>query len=181
MRGLMILSDNCEDLEALGTRALLKRAGIDVDTVTVNQNKKITTAFGLTVEADFYKDDIDLVDYQFLIIPGGKYVSMIIEKETYIKTLIKAFDKSNKMIAAICAGPRFLGDLGLLENKHYTIFKGLEEARFKGTYESTEKVVRDGLIITGRGAGVTIDFSLEIINFVKSSEAAKQIKNSILL
>lgn len=180
MRGLLVLSNDCEDLEALGTRALIVRAGIDIDTVTINPSKQITTAFGLTVDVDFFKDEIKTSDYQFLVIPGGKYVSFIIDSDTYIKSLIQSFARDKKMIAAICAGPRFLGELGLLENKHYTIFKGLSNPDFKGVYEEAEKAVRDGLIITARGAGATIDFALEIISFVKSKETAKQIENSIL-
>ncbi len=180
MKGLLILSDFCEDLEALGTRALLKRAQIEIDTVTYNETKEITTAFGLNVKVDYHMDEVDLDDYGFLVIPGGKYVAMIIESDTRIKSLAKIFETEDKMIAAICAGPRFLGEMGILENKQYTIYKGLQEESYKGIYKEELKAVTDGKIITGRGAGATIEFALEIIAFVKSKDTAKQIKNSIL-
>lgn len=180
MRGLLVLSDFCEDMEALGTRALLKRAQIELDTVTYNEDKRITTAYGLTVMVDYHIDEIDLDDYDFLVIPGGKYVAMTIEHDTRIKSLAKIFETDDKMIAAICAGPRFLGEMGILENKKYTIYKGLQQESFNGTYMEDLKAVTDGKLITGRGAGATIEFALEIITFVKSKEDAKQIKNSIL-
>lgn len=105
MKGLMILSDYCEDTEALSTRALLKRAQIEIDTVTINSSKTITTGYGLTVLVDYHKDEVDLDDYDFLVVPGGKYVSMIIDQDTYIKSTVKAFEMDQKLVCAICAGP----------------------------------------------------------------------------
>ena len=179
MRGLLVLSDFCEDTEALSTRALLRRAGIEIDTVTINGSKSIQTAYGLEVSVDYHKDEIDLDDYQFLVIPGGKYVSLILEKDTYIKSLVAHFHLEQKMLAAICAGPRFLGEMGALKNKHYTMYPGLQEEKFSGVYEGDKKAVTDGLVITGRGAGATLDFALEIIQYIQGSEKAKQILKSI--
>ncbi|MBM7453943.1 4-methyl-5(b-hydroxyethyl)-thiazole monophosphate biosynthesis [Acholeplasma morum] len=181
MRGLMVLSDYCEDTEALSTRALLVRSGIHIDTVTINESKRITTAYGLEVKVDYHKDEIDLDDYQFLVIPGGKYVSMIIDKDTYIKSLSASFKLENKLIAAICAGPRFLGEMGLLKNTKYVIYPGLAEDTFEGFYQPHLKAVTDGLIITGRGAGCTVDFAYEIIKFIKGEAFAKSILKQIAL
>lgn len=179
MKGLLVLSDYCEDTEAISTRALLKRAGIKIDTVTINEDKIITTAFGLKVQVDYYKDDIDLDDYQFLVIPGGRYVSLIMEKDTYIKSLVAHFHLEQKMLAAICAGPRFLGEMGVLKNKQYTMYPGLNEDKYLGVFQGDKKAITDGLVITGRGAGATLDFSLEIIKFIKGVATTKEILKSI--
>ncbi|MDY0210813.1 MAG: DJ-1/PfpI family protein [Acholeplasma sp.] len=181
MRGLMVLSDDCEDTEALSTRALLKRAQIEIDTVTINESKEIKTAYGLEVKVDYHKDEIDLDDYQFLVIPGGKYVSMTIEKDTYIKSLSASFKLEGKLLCAICAGPRFLGEMGLLKGVKYVIYPGLDEKRFEGHYDSSSKALTDGLIITGRGAGCTTDFAYEIIKFIKGETFAKSILKQIAL
>lgn len=179
MKGLLVLSNYVEDTEALSTRALLIRAGIKVDTVTINESKTIETAYGLTVNVDYHKDEIDLDDYQFLIIPGGKYVGMIIDKDTYIKSLVAHFHLEQKMLSAICAGPRFLGEMGVLKDKHYTIYPSLEDSRFLGIHEPFKKAVTDGLVITGRGAGCTLDFALEIIEFVMGKNKRNEILKSI--
>lgn len=179
MKGLLILSDFCEDTEALSTRALLKRAQIDVDTVTINPNKMITTGYGLKVIVDYHKDEIDLDDYDFLIVPGGKYVALTIDHDTYIKSTVKAFEKNEKLICAICAGPRFLGVMGVLKNKHYTIYPGNQNDAFEGVYHSEKKAVTDGLVITARGAGATLDFAYEIIRYIKGEDAAKKILENI--
>ncbi len=179
MKGLMILSDYCEDTEALSTRALLKRAQIEIDTVTINPSKTITTGYGLTVLVDYHKDEVDLDDYDFLVVPGGKYVSMIIDQDTYIKSTVKAFEMDQKLVCAICAGPRFLGAMGILKNKHYTIYPGNQSEAFEGVYHPELKAVKDGLVITARGAGATLDFAYEIIQFIKGEEAAKKILQNI--
>lgn len=175
MKGLLILSDACEDTEALSTRALLKRAQIHVDTVTINPSKQITTAFGLQVLVDYHSDEIDLDDYDFLIVPGGRYVAQIIDHDTYIKSTVKAFERNQKLICAICAGPRFLGVMGVLKHKHYTIYPGNQNDAFEGVYHPELKAITDGLVITARGAGATIDFAYEIIKYIQGEEAAKKI------
>lgn len=179
MKGLLILSDHCEDTEALSTRALLKRAQIEVDTVTINPNKQIVTGYGLHVLVDYHKDDIDVDDYDFLIVPGGKYVAQIIDQDTYIKSTVKAFEMNQKLICAICAGPRFLGTMGVLKNKHYTIYPGNQNEAFGGVYHPELKAVTDGLVITARGAGATLDFAYEIIQFIQGEVAAKKILQNI--
>lgn len=179
MKGLLILSDFCEDTEALSTRALLKRAQIEVDTVTINPSKTITTAFGLTVLVDYHQDEIEFEDYDFLVVPGGKYVAQIIDHDTFIKSTVKAFERNQKLICAICAGPRFLGVMGVLKNKHYTIFPGNQNDAFEGVYHPESKALTDGLVITARGAGATLDFAYEIIRYIQGEEAAKKILQNI--
>ncbi len=179
MKGLLILSDFCEDTEALSTRALLKRAQIEVDTVTINPSKTITTAYGLTVLVDYHQDEIEFEDYDFLVVPGGKYVAQIIDHDTFIKSTVKAFERNQKLICAICAGPRFLGVMGILKNKHYTIFPGNQNDAFEGVYHPESKALTDGLVITARGAGATLDFAYEIIRYIQGEEAAKKILQNI--
>lgn len=179
MKGLMILSDFCEDTEALSTRALLKRAQIEIDTVTINPTKMITTGYGLQVVVDYHSDEIELDDYDFLVVPGGKYVAMTIDHDTYIKSTVMTFEKAEKLICAICAGPRFLGSMGVLKNKHYTIYPGNQNPAFEGVYHPELKVVTDGLVITARGAGATLDFAYEIIRYIQGEAAAKKILENI--
>ena len=99
---LLVLSHDVEDVEALGTRALLRRAGLDVITTTFQRSLSITTAFGLKVEVDAHVEDLDLSSFDMLLIPGGKYVKEtidlhdkinwgIIEKNKYSKNDLYTF------------------------------------------------------------------------------------------
>ena len=180
MKGLMIYSDNMEDGEALLTRDFLLRIGFKIDTVAYNK-KEIVTAFGLSVFADYKYDEISLNEYNFLIIPGGKYVGQIIDKSKHINDVIVNFYERKKIIAAICAAPRFLGKLGLLNDKKFTCFPSCEIDMPKGIYLPNEKAVTDGLIITGRSVGCVVEFCGEIITNLLSKEAFDKLKKDIVL
>lgn len=179
MKGLMLLHNNMEDVESIGTRAFLERAGINVVTATFNRDKRVHTYYGVTVEADLLYREVNPADYEFLIIPGGRYVVNVIKDDVNIKNLVKEFHKQNKLIAAICAGPMFLGALGLLENKQYTIFPGCERDTDKGVLTQDKKVVVDGNIITARSVAAVLEFSYEIIKHIKGNAVAEDFLKGI--
>ena len=177
---LLVLSHDVEDVEALGTRALLRRAGLDVITATFQRSLSITTAFGLKVEVDAHVDDLDLSSFDMLLIPGGKYVKETIDLHDKMQVLAKAFDALDKPIAAICAGPRFLGRAGILDGKMYTAFPGSEVDMPNGkSYLKEKKAYRDDHIITGRSAGSLYEFVYEIVSYLLSEEHAKALFKQI--
>lgn len=180
MKGLIVLSNNMEDVEALGTRALLRRAGLDVVGITFEKSLDITTAFGLHIKADQFGKDTHYDDYAFVVIPGGKYVAMTINADTEIQNIVKYFYQKEKLVAAICAGPRFLGRAGLLNGRTYTAFTGSEIDMPKGIYKPTLKAVRDQRIITARGAGAIYEFAYEIVNYLLGEDKAKGLLENIL-
>ena len=179
MKGLLILSNGCEDGEALFTTALLRRAGLDVDTVTFQHNKQIKTGYAQQVFADYVYKDIFIDDYEFLVIPGGKYVALDVEQDQDIKNLALNFKKRKKLIAAICAGPRFLGQAGLLEGVKFTSFPGTEKDMPKGIYLKDQKAVYDQGIITARSAGAIYEFTYEIVKQTLGEQHAIELLKSI--
>jgi protein deglycase len=179
MKGLLVLSHDVEDIEALGTRALLVRAGFEITTTTFQKDLSVTTAFGLQVKCDSHLDDIKLDEFDFLMIPGGKYVRETIDLHDKMQVLAKEFSSHKKLIAAICAGPRFLGRAGLLDDVHYTAFPGSEFDMPKGIYAPNEKALRDGLFITARGAGAVYEFVYEIVKYFYDEDKAKALMESI--
>ncbi len=180
MKGLLILSNFVEDMEALGTRDLLKRAGIEIVTATFETSLQIITSYGLHVKADDYAQNITIDGYDFLIIPGGPYVGKIVDQDRDIKELVREFYDQGKLVTAMCAGLRFIGQIGLLDGKHYTAFHGSNKDALKGYYHPEEKVVIDGRIITARGAGVIYDFAYEITKYLLSEEKAKEVQKNMM-
>jgi protein deglycase len=180
MKGLLVLSHHIEDGEALFTRALLKRAGLEVVTITYENTLDIETAFGLKVKADAFGHDVHLNDYDFVVVPGGKYVAKVVDHDIHIKELVKYFDAQKKLVAAICAGPRFLGQAGLLDGISYTAFTGSEIDMPKGHYLPHLKSVQDHHIITARGAGAVYEFAYEIVNYLLGEDQAKSLLKGIL-
>lgn len=179
MKGLMLLSNNMEDLEAIGTYALLERSGIQIETATFSRDKRVKAAYGTIIEADMYARQINYDEFDFLVIPGGKYVIETIATDNTVKSVIKGFSDKNKMVAAICAAPMFLGELGLLKDKEYTCFPGCENEAFQGTYLKDKKTHTSGNIITGRSAGAVHEFAAEIVKFVKGERASAKLLKDI--
>lgn len=180
MKGLIVFSHNMEDVESLATRALLVRAGFDMHSLTFEDTKEIKTAFHQEIKANFTMDEIDLDAYDFVVIPGGKYVSQVVDQDVNIKTLATHFYQKNKLVAAICAGPRFLGQAGLLDGKNFTAFTGSEVDMPKGNYMPDKKAVRDGNIITARGAGAVYEFAYEIVSYLQGQSKADALLKNIL-
>lgn len=178
-KGLMLFHDDMEDVEAIATRSLLRRNGFKIDSVSVSNTKSITMFYGTKVEADFLLDEININNYSFIIIPGGMYVKWNIKEDKVIKPLINEFYKNDKGIFAICAGPRFLGELNILKNITYTIFPGCERDYYGGNLTQDKKVVRDGNIITARSVGALFDFVSEIIKFYKGDNLKEEFLNKI--
>src|SRR5690554_2348675 len=158
MKGLIIFEDGMEDNEGISSRALLRRGAVEVNTVTTNLKKEVRTGYGLKVYVDYHIDEISLADYDFLIIPGGPYIASIYNKETKINEIIRHFYDNNKLIGAICAAPRLIGYMGLLDGLEFTCYPGVESDVKGGIYRPDLKVSHTGNILTARSSGAVIEF-----------------------
>ncbi len=175
MKILMVVTDGFEDIEAIGTLAILRRANLDVTFAAID-NDKATGRYGLVSSDMVNLNDVDIAEYDCLVIPGGpEYIAE--EKNPKFLAMIENFNSRGKFIAAICAGPTILGHLGLLKGKKYTCFTSMDED-FGGTYVDSY-AVRDGNIITGRSAAATIDFAFLIVSALCGEAHELKVKNSI--
>ena len=174
MRGLMILANGFEDTEALVTRDVLSRAGIHVITGAINEDLLVTSQYNLEVKCDIYLGKINLYDFDFLIIPGGRAVGAVLSKKMITKTVIDHFYENNKLICAICAAPALLGELGYLKNKEYICFKGFENPKYGGKL-SEDSVVVDGNIITARSMFYSTSFALAIVEKLLGNEKKEKV------
>lgn len=172
MKGLIILEDRVEDIEGIASRALLRRAGINVDTATTNLNKVIKTGYGVSVMVDYNLSDLDLEKYDFLIIPGGPYVAGMYEQETQIHQAARHFYERKKLIGAICAAPRIIGHLGYLENLEFTCYPGAQGGIKGGIYKPNQKVIVHERIITAKSPAYVTNFIYEIVAKVFDKDRA---------
>ena len=175
MKICAIMENGFEELEAIGTIALLKRSGIEVDLYSTTQdvvfgkhNIAITNVLPLkTCEEN---------NYDLLLLPGGPHYEAL-ENNPKVIELIQTFNYKKKPIAAICASPTILGKLGLLQNRNYTCFTSMNED-FAGTFVDTY-VVKDEHIITARSAAASIDFAFEIIEYLQGKDQRTKIEQQI--
>lgn len=172
------LADGFEEVEALAVVDLLRRASIDVITVSITNIKEVTGAHKITVITDTLINDIDLSFADLIFLPGGMPgTTNLSAKETLCSSLKNQLE-NKKRVAAICAAPSILGELNLLKGKRATCYPGFED-KLTGAEYTSEGVVTDGLITTARGMGFAIDLGLELIRILKDSETSDKIKNGI--
>ena len=176
----LFLADGFEEIEALYTLDLLRRANVDVLTVGVtgkvaNGSHKIPVVCDIDCASLPYNSDFDMI-----ILPGGMPGSTNLDKAECVEKYIKLALENDKLICAICAAPFILGKRGILKGKNATCFPGFEN-QLEGATVVDAGVVRDGNIITGRAMGSAHDFALTILEALQGKEAADRMRKTIIL
>ena len=177
MKGLIILVNGFEDVEALATIDVLKRSGIQIDTASLF-NKEVVTQSNHKIIVEKLLEEVNTKEYDFLILPGGKAVFNILDKQQIIDQLIDEFYNNNKLICAICAAPRLIAKRGYFNNLKFTIFPGCLDGEVLGT-NTNKGVVVEEKFITAKAMYYSIDFALEIIKKLQGKQQAKIIKKQI--
>jgi len=184
-KALVLLAEGFEDVEAVTPIDYLRRAGIEVTTVSISENLTVTSKWGGikmfagTTLTELTKQGTG--GYDAVILPGGMpgTTNLAASKET--GSLVKKMAAAGKTICAICAAPALvLAPLGLLAGKNFTCYPGMEEKVNDGKW-SDSRVVLDGNVITSRGAGTAGEFSAAIIEKLLDKAAAKKIADAVLL
>lgn len=175
----VLLADGFEEIEALTAVDLLRRAKVYVDTVSVKEEHMVLGAHGITVQADEVFDKVDFAEVDMVVLPGGLPGTTNLNDHAGVRQVVQDFVKQGKYVAAICAAPSILGEMGLLDGKRATSYPSFEET-LKGAMVLETSVVQDGNIITSRGMGTATDFALRLVEVLTDEEKAKEIANSIL-
>lgn len=173
------LAKGFEEVEALTIVDLLRRADLPVKTVSLERTLEVMGVHDVLVKADVLFSKVDYNDGKMIVLPGGQPgTSNLMEKEELMEK-IKEYDEQGKYIAAICAAPMILGELGLLTGKSATIYPGMENFLKAGLYKDIPVVV-DGNIITSQGPATAMAFALELINIIKGHDAQEEIRKQLL-
>ena len=176
----MLLGTGFEETEAIAPLDLLRRAGVDILTVGVN-GKTVYGSHKIGIEADITLSEMDLTDLEMIILPGGLGgVASVRACEQAMNALRFAWD-NGKLVAAICAGPTVLADLGITSGKQATCYPGCEDGMGDAVMVPDAAAVRDGRLITGTSAGCAIPFGLELIKALKGENEAERIRNQIVI
>lgn len=176
----LFLADGHEEIEALTPVDLLRRAGIEIATVSLNDTKTVTGAHNIKIEADLLMSDVDYDNADMLILPGGGPGTKALAANDELMGHVKDFVAAGRNVAAICAAPALtLGANGLLNGRNATCFPGMEE-HLIGANHCLDEAVIDGNIITSRGLGTAIPFALAIIAKLTDQETADKIGNMVV-
>lgn len=176
----MLLGTGFEETEAVAPLDLLRRAGVEILTVGLN-GKHIRGSHGIVIEADITIGEMDLTAMDMIILPGG--LGGVASARACPEALdaIRFGWENNKLLAAICAGPTVLADLGITDGKHATCFPSQQSFMGNAILEEGRAVVKDGRLITGTSAGCAIPFGLALIAALKGQEEADRIAAQIVI
>ena len=171
-RVLVPLPEGFEEIEAVTVVDLLRRAGVEVRTASL-AGTQVTGSHGIRIEADITIDAVDAADYDMIVLPGGMPGADHLKNDARVVSLLQRFASAGRYTAAICAAPGVLAHAGLLEGRTATSFPGfLRPDSAPGLQLTDAPVVVDGTVITSRGPGTAIEFSLALIELLVGRETA---------
>ena len=178
---LVPLAEGVEMIEALSVVDVFRRWGIDVDIAAVGIDLKVTSSHGVPVIADCSLNDCIHNEYDLIVLPGGIPGAQNLQKSEVLKELLLKQKSRNKLYGAICASPAVvLEHHGLLEGKKATCHPGFA-ANLKSQKNISESVVADGNCVTARGAGVSIEFGLELLEILEGSDKRKEVEKGMAI
>ena len=176
---VLLLADGFEEIEALTPVDVLRRAGIDVRTYSINGDLCVCGAHNIMVDADDVVENVDYEKIDAVILPGGMPGADNLENCGDVQSILSFASENGKLMCAICAAPKVLGKFGYLEGKRATCFPGFEEC-LTGAKATGKRVEVDGNIITSKGMGTAMDFSLAILEYLKDEEVADKMAVSTM-
>ena len=191
MKGTYVfLADGFEISEALTTVNMLRRGGVNVKTVSIYDDRIVTSSNRIPVVADMAFGEFrasttfgPCLPTDVMIFPGGMPGSSNLAAFPKLMDIMLQHYEAGGTLAAICAAPSVvLGLLPALEGKKMTCYDGFEETlQAIGAEYVKEGVVVDGNIITGRGPGWAVEFGLAILSLIKGQETADKVKAGLML
>ncbi|MGH7995745.1 MAG: DJ-1 family glyoxalase III [Opitutaceae bacterium] len=173
---LVPLAESFEETELVSPVDLLRRAGAAVTVAALSDERRVTGRSGIPIEADASLAAVIGRDFDCVLLPGGPGVKRL-RADARIVALVRRQHAAGRWIAAICAAPAVLHDAGLLAGRRFTAHFSIAD-EVPGIL-SAERTVADGRLLTARGAGVSVDFGLLLIERLFSAEKAAEVARSI--
>lgn len=179
-KSYLFLAPGFEEIEALTTVDVMRRAGMDVKTVSISDDSEVTGSRGVIVKADLLFKDTDFSHAEWLIVPGGMPGSTNLAAFEPLGELLVEHNKKGGKIAAICAAPSVvLGPLGILKDREATCYPGMQDGMTGAIVRDTPVVALD-TVITGNGPASAMRFALAIVANSLGENMAQEIGSGLL-
>ena len=176
---LIPLAPGFEEIEAVTNIDVLRRASIDVVTVSLN-SLDVEGDHGIPIIADKRIDQVDIDQFDGIVLPGGMPGADNLRNNAKVLEYVRKIDEKGGLLAAICAAPIVLEAADLLEGKKATSYPGFAKEMQSCKYLE-DRVVIDGNYITARGPGVAMEFALTIVEYLKDKEYADDLRDSMIV
>ncbi len=180
-RAVMLFAEGFEEVEALMTVDLLRRAEIEVTLAAIESKVQLVTgSHGIGVKMDGTLEQIEMREQDAIILPGGMPGTLHLGESSAVCKTLQEMNEAGKIVAAICAAPSVLGACGILQGKRATSYPGFEEKLSGAEVVTDQPVVVDGNVVTSRGLGTAMEFGFALIEKLVSEEKAEEIRNQIV-
>lgn len=178
MKAYIFLADGFETVEALAPLDVMRRAGINVVTVSIMKNLQVRSAQNVPVLADAMYSECSFADADALILPGGSEGTENLSAYEPLHAELMRMNSEDRLIAAICAAPMVLGRIGLLQERVATCYPGCE-GDLKGAQYTAKAVEEDGNIITACGPGASFDFGFAIVERLCGADVVATLRSQM--
>ena len=174
------LATGFEDIEALAPVDIMRRAGLQVQTVSITGQPVVVSAHGVGIVADRLLADVDFSDAELLFLPGGLPGATNLDAcEPLREALRRHYFDCGRHVAAICAAPLVLGHLGILEGKRATCYPGFEK-ELTGAQYTAARIEEDDRVLTGNGPGAAFKLGYAVVARMAGTDVAQQLRQGMM-
>ena len=178
----LFIENGSEELEFIAPLDIMRRANLEVDLISANNEDFITSSHNIKILADKKIEEVNnILDYDAIVIPGGMPGSTLLRDNKKIIEFYQTMYNSGKLVAAICAAPIVLSAAGITDDKEVTSYPGFDKEINYKNYNSEKAVVIDKNVITAQGPAVAILFGYEIVNYLLHENTAEDVKKAMLV
>ncbi len=177
---LVLLAQGCEELEAVTVVDLLNRAHLEVTVAGLEEGPALAS-HGVTLMPDCLLDQVLDHEFDMIVLPGGMPGTDILAGDERVTALLTKMASEGKFVAAICAAPRILAQMGLLDGRRATGYPGFLEQKDWPAITCTGKPVEwDRNVITSRSAGTAMEFALVLIEALIGEQARRTVEAALV-
>lgn len=178
----LFIENGSEELEFIAPLDIMRRANLEVDLISANNEDFITSSHNVKIIADKKINEVNnILDYDAIVIPGGMPGSTLLRDNKKIIEFYQTMYNSGKLVAAICAAPIVLSAAGITDDKEVKSYPGFDKEINYKNYNSDKAVVIDKNVITAQGPAVAILFGYEIVNYLLQDNTAEDVKQAMLV
>jgi 4-methyl-5(b-hydroxyethyl)-thiazole monophosphate biosynthesis len=179
-KAVMLFAEGFETVEALMVVDILRRAGVELTMASITEEEMVVSSHGVAVRTDAVLGEVDVMDYDAVILPGGMPGTVNLSESEAVKKTVQVMNATGKIVAAICAAPGLvLGRNELLKGKKACSYPSFEKDLL-GAQVVKEPVAVDGNIVTSRGLGTALEFAFALLTLLAGEEKTEEIKKAIV-
>ena len=175
----IFLAEGFEEAEAMIPVDVMRRGGVNIETVSVTGNINVTGAHGVTMTADVLFENADINSADLLVLPGGLPGATNLNEHAGLRKALVEQNKQGKLVAAICAAPMVLGSTGILKGRRATCYPGFEQY-LEGAEYTHELCTIDGNITTGEGPAAAFPFAYALLSQLAGDDKARQVAEGMM-